>query len=218
MSCLRVSLHKKKPAWEEWSLEKSQSQWWAFHSTCRDHSDAHNSRAVCLRPSCRCLCFVLSLCSLSWPLFTWQIPGDVAGGVACDISAAVSFMQLHRCRQDTSNHAHCCHHCVCVCVWGRVQWDLVPDATLSHNTELRGILHLSLWIWSAQRKLVHCRVCRSCWERRTLFASCLFGFHFAARCFLQKHVSFRYMKLGSGFKNVTLYLLYLIFNRRGRCQ
>ena len=37
------------------------------------------------------------------------------GEAACDISAAVSFMQLHRRRQDTSNHAHRCHRRMCVC-------------------------------------------------------------------------------------------------------
>lgn len=102
------------------------------------------------------------------------------GGVACDISAAVSFMQLHRCRQDTSNHAHCCHHWECICVWGTIQWDLVPDVSLSHNRELRGILHLSQWIWSAQRKSVHCRVCRSCWESWTVFTSCVLVFPFCS--------------------------------------
>lgn len=70
------------------------------------------------------------------------------GEAACDISAAVSFMQLHRRRQDTSNHAHRCHHCVCV----PVRRDLVPDIAVRHNRESRGTLHLSLWILSAQMK------------------------------------------------------------------
>ena len=79
----------------------------------RHHSSAHITGVVCPRPSCRCLCCVLSLRAELATVCV--IDTRRHGEAACDISAAVSFMQLHRRRQDTSNHAHRCHRRVCVC-------------------------------------------------------------------------------------------------------
>lgn len=85
--------------------------------TAARSSSSHISRVVCLRPSCRCLCCVLSFQDklASACLCACVIDTRRRGGDACDSSAAVSFMQLHHHRQDTSNHAQQCHHCVCVC-------------------------------------------------------------------------------------------------------
>lgn len=87
----------------------SSSQW-------RRH---HTSEGLCVRGHLADVFVVPSLSKLSSPLCLCVIDTRRRGEAACDISAAVFFMQLHRHRQDTSNHAHRCHHCarVCVCVW-----------------------------------------------------------------------------------------------------
>lgn len=99
------------------------------------------------------------LSELSWPLCLCVIDTRRHGEAACSISAAVSFMQLHHHRQDTSNHAHRCHRCVCECVSpnGSSAWrhSETQQRVEGHPTSI------TMDMISRGEAQVYCRVCRS---------------------------------------------------------
>lgn len=149
----------RKTARVRWFPKRSRSQ----QHVC--HSPSNNHIQQCTHPW-GCVSKAILQMSLLCPLFAGWAGCCVCvtdtrrhGWAACDISAAVSFMQLHCCRQDTSNHAH---PATTVCVWGGGQ----SSMSQWHTAESKASLHPSPWIRSAGSKQV-------CWRAQAMYAAVL---------------------------------------------